>query len=52
MVKKKRKMTPEQREAASERLRVAREKKGPAQYKNVAKNVALEKDKIMDKIEE
>ena len=32
-------MTPEQREAASERLRVAREKKGPAQYKNVAKNV-------------
>ena len=39
MVKKQRKMTPEQREAASERLRVAREKKGPAQYKNVAKNV-------------
>ena len=39
MVKKKRKMTPEQREAASERLRVAREKKGPAHYKNVAKNV-------------
>ena len=39
MVKKKRKMTPEQREAAAERLRLAREKKGPAQYKNVAKNV-------------
>ena len=30
MVKKKRKMTPEQREAAAERLRLAREKKGPA----------------------
>ena len=39
MVKKKRKMTPEQREAAAERLRLAREKKGPAQYKNVAKSV-------------
>ena len=32
-------MTPEQREAAAERLRLAREKKRPAQYKNVAKNV-------------
>ena len=32
-------MTPEQREAAAERLRLAREKKGPAQYKNVAKSV-------------
>ena len=32
-------MSPEQREAAAERLRLAREKKGPAQYKNVAKNV-------------
>ena len=39
MVKKKRKMSPEQREAAAERLRLAREKKGPAQYKNVAKSV-------------
>ena len=32
-------MTPEQKEAAVERLRLAREKKGPAQYKNVAKSV-------------
>ena len=32
-------MTLEQRAAAAERLRLAREKKGPAQYKNVAKNV-------------
>ena len=32
-------MTLEQREAAAERLRLARAKKGPAQYKNVAKNV-------------
>ena len=32
-------MTPEQKEAAVERLRIAREKKGPAQYKNVAKSV-------------
>ena len=39
MMKTKRKMTPEQREAAAERLRIAREKKGPAQYKNVAKSV-------------
>ena len=38
-VRKKRQMTPEQREAAAERLRLAREKKGPAQYKNVAKSV-------------
>ena len=38
-VRKKRQMTPEQREAATERLRLAREKKGPAQYKNVAKSV-------------
>ena len=32
-------MSPEQRKAAGERLRLAREKKGPAQYKNVAKSV-------------
>ena len=32
-------MTPEQREAAAERLRLAREKKGKPQYKNVAKSV-------------
>ena len=38
-VRKKRQMTPEQKEAAVERLRIAREKKGPAQYKNVAKSV-------------
>ena len=38
-VRKKRQMTPEQREAAVERLRLAREKKGPAQYKNDAKSV-------------
>ena len=35
----KRKMTPEQRKAAGERLRLAREKKGKPQYKNVAKSV-------------
>ena len=39
MMKTKRKMTPEQREAAAERLRLAREKKGKPQYKNVAKSV-------------
>ena len=39
VVKTKRKMTPEQREAAAERLRLAREKKGKPQYKNVAKSV-------------
>ena len=39
MMKTKRKMTPEQRKAAGERLRLAREKKGKPQYKNVAKSV-------------
>ena len=39
MIKRKRKMTLEQREAAAERLRLAREKKGKPQYKNVAKSV-------------
>ena len=39
MMKIKRKMTPEQRKAAGERLRLAREKKGKPQYKNVAKSV-------------
>ena len=39
VVKTKRKMTPEQRDAAAERLRLAREKKGKPQYKNVAKSV-------------
>ena len=39
MMKTKRKMTLEQREAAAERLRLAREKKGKPQYKNVAKSV-------------
>ena len=39
MMKTKRKMTPEQREATAERLRLAREKKGKPQYKNVAKSV-------------
>jgi len=39
MMKTKRKMTPEQREAAAQRLRLAREKKGKPQYKNVAKSV-------------
>ena len=39
MMKTKRKMTPEQRVAAAERLRLAREKKGKPQYKNVAKSV-------------
>jgi len=38
-VRKKRQMTQEQKDAAIERLRIAREKKGPAQYKNVAKSV-------------
>ena len=48
-------MTPEQKEAAVERLRIAREKKGPAQYKNVAKSViedilhTFSKNKIEDK---
>ena len=32
-------MTPEQRKAAGERLRLAREKKGKPQYKNGAKSV-------------
>ena len=32
-------MTLEQREAAAERLRLAREKRGKPQYKNVAKSV-------------
>ena len=38
----KRKMTPEQKEAAVERLRIAREKRlkeNPPQYKNIAKSV-------------
>ena len=39
MMKTKRKMTLEQRKAAGERLRLAREKKGKPQYKNVAKSV-------------
>ena len=39
MMKTKRKMTLEQRKAAGERLRLAREKKGKPQYKNVAKTV-------------
>ena len=37
--RKARKLTEEQKAAAAERLRKAREKKGPAQYKNVAKSV-------------
>ena len=37
--RKARKLTEEQKQAAAERLRIAREKKGPAQYKNVAKSV-------------
>ena len=37
--RKARKLTKEQKAAAAERLRKAREKKGPAQYKNVAKSV-------------
>ncbi len=44
----KRKMTPEQKAAAVERLRIAREKKlkeNPPKYKNIAKNVlALDDD--------
>ena len=44
----KRKMTPEQKAAAVERLRVAREKRlkeNPPKYKNIAKNVlALDDD--------
>ena len=44
----KRKMTPEQREAAVERLRIAREKRlkeNPPKYKNIAKSVlALDDD--------
>ena len=39
MMKTKRKMTLEQRKAAGERLRLAREKRGKPQYKNVAKSV-------------
>ena len=45
---KKRKMTPEQKAAAVERLRIAREKRlkeNPPKYKNIAKNVlALDDD--------
>ena len=38
--KRKRKpMTPEQKFAAAERLRLAREAKGPAKHKNIAKSV-------------
>ena len=37
--RKARKLSEEQKAAAAERLRKAREKKGPAQYKNVCKRV-------------
>ena len=39
MIRRKRELTEEQKEAARERLALAREAKGPAQYKNIHPDV-------------